>query len=341
MRILFIVILLSCISGIFAQTDNITFPNLSGAYLGQNPPGLEPQMFAPGIINTGMNERDVAVSPDGTEIFYGLNAGRVVTIMHTRLINGKWSEPVVAPFASDQNFFFFEPCLTAEGNRIYFLTNRPPKGKQPQPGWTYQNIWAADKKEDGSWGEPYDPDTLLNSNGFQYFPSITNNGTLYFTKVDPQIKKPAIYRCKSINGKLQSAEKLPDIINNNGEPFNAFIAHDESYLITCVDKKPNPLNPGRTNYYIYFRDEKDAWSEGKLLGPEINIKGSNAMSAYVSPDGKYFFFAAQKTDEKFASAPSPKTLGYYKELFQSPANGNYDIYWVDSAILTKYKERSK
>jgi hypothetical protein len=44
------------------------FPELTGPYLGLEPPGMEPKLFAPGIVNTGMYTRDVAMTPDGNEI---------------------------------------------------------------------------------------------------------------------------------------------------------------------------------------------------------------------------------------------------------------------------------
>jgi hypothetical protein len=38
------------------------FPKLTGPYLGQKPPGMKPEIFAPGIVSTGMYERDMAVT---------------------------------------------------------------------------------------------------------------------------------------------------------------------------------------------------------------------------------------------------------------------------------------
>ena len=52
------------------------FPLLTGEYLGQKPPGATAELFAPGIVGTGMYTRDVAITPDGTEIYYGLMLGR-------------------------------------------------------------------------------------------------------------------------------------------------------------------------------------------------------------------------------------------------------------------------
>lgn len=51
------------------------FPELSGPYLGQTPPGLKAQVFAPGIVNTPLYTRDLAMTPDGKEIYFGVAAG--------------------------------------------------------------------------------------------------------------------------------------------------------------------------------------------------------------------------------------------------------------------------
>ena len=48
------------------------FSDRTGPYLGEKPPGLTPAVFAPGLVSTGGFERDVAITPDGREIFFGL-----------------------------------------------------------------------------------------------------------------------------------------------------------------------------------------------------------------------------------------------------------------------------
>jgi hypothetical protein len=72
------------------------FPVLQGEYLGQKPPDSTPELFAPEIISTGLYERDVAMTPDGTEFYYGLMLSNYATIMVTKLENGQWTEPQVA-----------------------------------------------------------------------------------------------------------------------------------------------------------------------------------------------------------------------------------------------------
>jgi hypothetical protein len=65
--LLYIIFLfISCI-----QQDD--FPVLKGPYLGQKPPGMTPEIFAPGIISTGHSERIAAFTPDGKYFFFTSN----------------------------------------------------------------------------------------------------------------------------------------------------------------------------------------------------------------------------------------------------------------------------
>jgi hypothetical protein len=299
--------------------------SLDLSYLRLKPPGMIPELFAPDMIATGYNERDITISPDGTEIFYGILTGRQVTILYTRLDNGKWTEPEIAPFARNSPYFFLEPCFSPDGRTVYFLTTKPPEGKEPKPGWSYQNIWASDKKNDETWGEIYNPDTALNRPNAQFYPSMTKTGTLYFTRSDEKSGKSEILRARKKGNKFEAPEVLPPVINGNGNIFNAFVSPDESFLIGCVENKKNVINPGFTNYYIFFRDNNDSWSEGISFGPEVNIEGSNAISASVSPDGRYLFFSARKTSDLMQKVFSRATLGALKEFLNTPQNGNYDI----------------
>jgi hypothetical protein len=326
----------------FAITgQHVKSQDLNLSYLGQKPPGITPEPFAPDIIATGYYERDITISPDGTEIFYGILTGRHVTILYTRLADGKWTEPEIAPFARNSQFFFLEPCFSPDGNTIYFLCTKPPEGKEPAPGWAYQNIWASDKKSDGTWGEIYNPDTAFNRPNSQFYPSLTKTGTLYFTRSDEQTGKSEILRAKKNGNKLDTPELLPPVINANGNIYNAFISPDESYLIGCVDNKKNEINPGFANYYIFFRDKNDNWNEGISFGPDINIKGSTAISASVSPDGKYLFFSARTTSDMMKELASKNTIGALKEYLNSPQNGNYDIYWVSAGVIDNLRPKKQ
>jgi hypothetical protein len=81
--------------------DRGAFPVLTGPYLGQAPPGTEPEVFAPGIVSTGMYTRDIAMPADGSEMYWSVMESGFSVIMGSRLVDGRWTEPEVVPFSAD------------------------------------------------------------------------------------------------------------------------------------------------------------------------------------------------------------------------------------------------
>ena len=88
MRVIAMGILMCLCFILFGCDMKSDFPVLTGAYIGQELPGEYPLLFAPGVISTGMYERDVAMSPDGKEMYFGLMAGGVATVFGSRQEGG-------------------------------------------------------------------------------------------------------------------------------------------------------------------------------------------------------------------------------------------------------------
>jgi carboxyl-terminal processing protease len=317
------------------------FQERRGPYLGQAPPGTEPALFAPGIVSTGFYERDLAVSPDGKKIFYGLVFGKHVTIMHTRLMNGAWTEPEIAPFARDLAYYYFEPAMSSDGKRLYFLCTRPPAGQEPKPGWAHQNIWAVDRLNDGSWGDPHIIGAPVSTDDEEYFPSVTRDGTMYFTRQKKGEEKSDIYRARLVNGAYEEAEMLPAAVNGTGNVYNACIAPDESFLVACVTGRDDSITKGLPHYYVFFRNPDDTWSDGINLGEKINFPGAQALSPSISSDGKYFFFASTRSVEIDATAPGALTARGIKEFYGRAQNGLADIYWIDASFIQSLRRNGK
>ena len=69
------------------------------------------------------------------------------------------------------------------------------------------------------------------------------------------------------------------------------------------------------------------------------MKGSNAISASVSPDGRFLFFAAQQISPEMQKKSKIKTLDKMLEYLNLPQNGNYDIYWVDAGVIDSLRNK--
>ena len=83
------------LGSIYATPDDD--PVLKGPYLGQEPPGDTPKIFAPGIVSTGFNEHIASFTPDGRELYFRmLGAPRGVTLTMKEQGNG-WTKPESKP----------------------------------------------------------------------------------------------------------------------------------------------------------------------------------------------------------------------------------------------------
>ncbi len=315
-----ILILFNC------STDN-DFPDLSGSYLGQIPPPVESaEIFAPGIISTGVYTRDITMTPDGDELYFCIVLGNYnyTSILGTKLINGKWTEPQAVSFITEPEYMYIEPHLSASGNKFFFVSNK----HTGDPNSIDSDIWIADRTDTG-WGKPYNPGEPLNTGVKEYFPSVTENGTLYFTRAGAD-NISYICRSKLVDGKYSEPERLPDNINIPRGVYNAYIFPDESCLLYCI--YGNPGGYGMADYYISFRDENDNWSDPVNAGPRIN-SAANAVSASLSPDGKYLFFVSSEFKIPDGFGEGKLFLYDIQSYANSVYNGSANVMWIKSDFI--------
>jgi hypothetical protein len=234
--------------------------------------------------------------------------------MVTRRVDGIWQEPVVAEFARDTLRFFAEPSLSADGNKIFYLSARQD--------WKEQHIWVAERQADGTWNAGVKLPENINLQS-EFYPSLTNNGTMYFCRTNEKTGITQILRSRLIGGVYADPEVLSSPINGKGINYNACISRNESYMIGCVAGRDS-LNPRKAVYMLFIHNPDDTWSEGIDLIKELNLPCKNAISVSVTPDGKYLFFASTGKGSPLKEAASEWKLSKLKNI----GNGNSDIYWM-------------
>jgi len=308
-----------------------TFPELSGPYLGQTPPGTEAEVFAPNVVTTGLFTRDIAMTPDGKELYFGVVFGRYAyyTMMVTKLVDGKWTEPRVAPFTSKYNEM--EPAISPDGQKFYFFSFRPLEGDGPAK--PESDIWVMDREGD-DWSEPYNLGPPVNTERSEFFPSVTADGTLYFTR-DGEGGASLVYRARPVEGGFAEPELLGPAVNATRSQYNAFIAPDESYLIYSTHLAEDGL--GGDDYYISFRDADDNWTGPINMGPKVNTEGGLEHSPFVSRDGKYFFFMTARNVLDDGLPEDVRTLRELQALHARPGSGEPGIYWIDAGFIEELR----
>lgn len=279
---------------------------ISGPYLGQSPPGMEPRLFAPGIIPTeGVQHCFPAISPNGKEIYW-MNVlfeddrprGEILFMEE---VNGKWSNPQTASFSGVHNDH--APVFSKDGNRLYFASSRPGgfgSGK---------NIWFVEKEE-SKWSEPRNLGSPPNTDLAATQPSFTSDGTVYFVGLcDSTQWGTAIYRSRLVDNKYREPELLGAPIKTEHADIYPYIAPDESYLLFGSTRPGG--NSTESDLYISFRDSDDNWSRPIHLDKSIN-NGKTVSFPFITHDGKYLFF------NRFDEDDTDK------------------FYWVKAKILDKY-----
>jgi len=301
----------------------------SGKYLGQTAPSHGCSLFASGVVSTGLDERDLALTPDGKEIFYTIVAPNRFVIMQVKQVDSVWKRPQVAPFSGRHNDL--EPFVTPDGSRLYFSSDRPA----PQSDSNGYDIWYVDKIDD-QWGEPVNIGEPVNTPADEFYPSLTASGVLYYTgQREGGFGNDDIYRALPEDGGFAEPQNLGDQINTPGMDFNAYISPDETYLLFGGWNRPDGLGSG--DIYHSRRIDDSTWSAAVNLGEPVNSDMLDFCPT-VSPDGSLLFFSSRRTDPELDSIPllDAGTLRKYSTRAQ---NGEGDIYWMSASFLDTLNRR--
>lgn len=254
----------------------------SGLYLGQKPPGLDIEVFSPGVVSIEEGkEYKIAISPGLQDVFFTRRTprGRDDRLWYSRLEDGILMAPELAPFSYDA--LESDACYTPDGKRLYFNSWRPLPGEDAPSA--HHNVWYVDRAE-GVWSEPQLVGPPLNDYRPVYF-SIADDGTIYFTRSAPR----EIWYAEPQASHYGEAQRLPGEINDLRDVAHPAIAPDESYII--VDS----IYPqgGRLAGYLYisFRKPDGSWTKAASLREALNASDSDVhASPRITPDGKYLFF---------------------------------------------------
>jgi Tol biopolymer transport system component len=252
-----------------AATPAPAWSALKGPYLGQKPPGLAPELFAPGTVSrSDYFEHSAALfSPDGKEVYWSAkpNSRRYYQIYVMRMEDGVWSQPEVAEFCSpSESYETF--MLSRDGKKLFF---RDSVG--------YNGGLQFVEKVNGTWSRPKPAPRALDSGANECIWSILPNGSVYFIRRSGDSE---VFVARPAAGDYATPEKLgPQINTSFRREGSVYVAPDESYMIIEASS-----DGASAELFASFRAEDGAWSE------QIKLPIRWARFPSVSPDGKYLFF---------------------------------------------------
>ncbi len=308
-------------------------PDNSGHPYASSKPMPEPVIFGEGLVSTADDELNACFSPDGKSLYFSKNLGnRMGVIVVSRFAGGKWSAPEVAEFSG--RYSDYDPFFSTDGSKLFFISNRPTDSKETKPRKDY-DIWVVEKTGKG-WSEPKNPGAPINTDKDEYYPSVSSDGTLYFSANKESGKGSFdVYRSKFVDGKYSEPENLGDAVNGKSTEVDNYIAPDQSFLVFASYGRPDSLGSG--DLYISY-NRNGTWTPARHLGANIN-SSAREYCPIGSPDGKYFFFTSFRG---FVDQPPAKRLTYQELTSKSRGtlNGFGNIYQVDiSSLGTDEKAR--
>jgi Tol biopolymer transport system component len=196
----------------------------------------EPRSFLPDLFRDYPNVRDIAISPDGNEIYFTVDdiKSRIAVIAFITKKDDKWSQPKTVSFTG--NYRDIEPAFSYTGNRLYFVSNRPVDEYSIEP--KDYDIWYVDRIGSG-WSIPKNMGTPVNTEADEYYPSITKKGNIFFTAARKDaVGREDIFVSRLKDGDYQEPVSIPGEVNTKYYEFNAFVSPDEEYIIFS-SQRPN------------------------------------------------------------------------------------------------------
>jgi Tol biopolymer transport system component len=301
----------------------------SGETLGRPAPSTPaagtPELFEPGTISSGFDDSHPSFSPDGTTLYFLRNTPDFMnwTILQSSLVGGKWSAPQVAPFSGRWNDA--DVFISSDGKWLFFISDRPAPGRAA--GRADTDLWMMEKGE-GGWGEPRHI-AELSSTGFEWFPTMTSDGVLYFgSEREGGHGASDIWRSRFDGERFSEPENLGPAINSAEQEIEPLISADDRYLIFAAKRDAT----SKGSYDLFISHNCDGrWSSPRPLPGDINSSGWD-FSPRLSPDGALFYFTSNRST--FSRDSSGKlTLGDLHARLSGPGNGLRDIYRVSASAL--------
>ena len=160
-----LLIVLACCVGPSAARAAGPAPDYSCDYLGQEPPGDTPELFAPEILDPVGYRYRLAISPSGDEMFLSGDSGVLYRLRYDGTTKA-WTGPEAAPFKGGESSF------SPDGSRLYFIDRAPARGSK-----VALNVFYVERDASGEWGGPktlgspvgdqivHTPVTAANGNG--------------------------------------------------------------------------------------------------------------------------------------------------------------------------------
>ncbi len=255
-------------------------------------------------LNTRYHESNATFTRDRQEIWFtrnnyskgkkGTTAQGVVNLkIYARTRTGdSWGDERPFPHNTDV-YSVGHPSLTADGQRMYFTSDRPG-------GVGGTDIWWCERQGKSEWGAPVNAGNEVNTEGDEMFPFIAADGTLYFSSEGQAgLGGFDLFAAKAVGGAFGSVSNLGTPLNSPKDDFallmdstglkgyftsdrSGGMGNDDLYSFTLLAPFGRSLR--------VVGQATDAATKLPLANASIALRtNGNDVLATTGPDGRYAF----------------------------------------------------
>jgi hypothetical protein len=281
------------------ESKNNDSPTITSPYFGQKPPGLIPEVFAPGIVSIhGRNEAGISFSPDLDEVYFTANKKDEETAIYFSKLKGNtWTPVKRANFTKGGKNEELYPFVSLTDKRIYFTAL--------DSIFSDEKIWYVNRLED-SWSDAIQLDSPLNDD-LVFYINQAKNGDLFYTN----ISKRKMYYAPNKSGEFSGVREVELEFGHHG-----FISPSQEYLLVHTQNRENEKRKD-VDIYVCFKEKDGKWTKPIGFGNEVNSNFNEGCPS-ITPDGKYLFFGRSE------GAMEP---------------GLSNLYWVSTEIIEKLRPK--
>jgi peptidoglycan-associated lipoprotein len=230
------------------------------------------------IVNTGDEEGTVTLSANGDQMIftrcrYDKSQALGAELYESSQSRGSWSDPIKVNIVGD-SIIAAHPALSPDESVLYFVSDMPG-------GFGGKDIWKAEKNG-GSYSNPVNLGSVINTPGDEMFPFIRDNGELYFSS-NYHIGMGGF----DIFVAHQNEEEVW-VIENMGSPMNSPSDDFGIGFVTGENKgmfSSNRKGSRSDDIYSFVVPPKIYTVEGEVFNKEDNSKIEGATVRIIGTDG--------------------------------------------------------
>lgn len=324
----------SNVSKVIHQWNEMPFLDLYTAMANNNTVGgdLQGLQKVKGKVNTKFHESSSVFTKDGNTMYFTRNnytdrrlmkdekGTTLLKLYRSVLENGKWSRAEELPFNSD-SYSVAHPALSPDGSKLYFASDMPG-------GIGLSDLYVVDIRGD-DFGTPESLGELINTEGRETFPYISDSGRLYFAS-DGHIGL----------GGLDVFVAMPTLRNfekpiNIGAPVNSpdddftFILKEDTKIGYFASNRPGGM--GNDDIYSFLQIEElitrckqtvvgevtDAQTRAIIQNAEVRLldKNNKEITSVIVDSNGLYKFNVECTQEYIIRATHPDYKSTEVQLF--------------------------